>query len=322
MFSIPEWVKQHDVRDTWFEMIRLLVLRECVNKLDDLRTPEINESLLTLRIYREDIEFWEEYEAELEHLVHTFLKHTQQMPALEYDVLEKYVKEKLRHLTWSAQELSHALIIIAKIRGQLRPMRHAGFDLNEFSFGVVQHSVPTEMRPEVLASWHNLIDKNKKSHDILGDIWQVASIASVSKGRNIPLYIYRTIHQYLQENEQKNICMAIEKAIPLWITTQENPTFHFMFEVEGVRPIHFDIITDKCTYFVFFDPLFVPNNDDKILLLLKQYAYDELFDKALESIGFLNIATGIVTKYEITPTIREQLSHMWRHLQMKYHLYE
>lgn len=322
MFNVPEWVRQHDVRETWYEMMRIITLRECTKDKLALRTPEINESLLTLRIYREDIEFWEEYEAELEHLVHTFLKHTQQMPAVEYAVLEKYVKIKMRHLTWSAQEISHALVIIAKIRGQLRPMRHAGFDLNEFSFGVVHHSVPTELRPEVLASWHNLIDDHKPTHTILGDIWRIAAIASVSKGRNIPLYQYRTIHPYLQEKEQQDICLAIEKAVPVWIATQENPTFHFMFEVDGIRPIHFDIMTDKCTYFIFFDPLFVPNNDDKILLLLKQYAYDELFDKALESVGFLNIATGLITRYEITPTIREQLSHMWRHLQQKYSLYE
>ena len=321
MFTMPEWVRQHDVRDTWIEMIRLMVLRECSSKLDELRTPEINESLLTLRIYREDIEFWEEYEAELEHLVHTFLKHTQQMPALEYDVLDKYVKSKLRHLTWSSQELSRALVIIAKIRGQLRPMRHAGFDLNEFSFGVVQHSVPTELRPEVLESWHKVLNPAHKTHAILGDIWRIASISSISKGRNIPLYKYRTIHSHLLEKEQQNISFAIEKAIPLWAVHQD-PTFHFMFEVDGIRPIHFDIITDKCTYFIFFDPLFVPTNDNKILLLLKQYAYDELFDKALESVGFLNIATGIITKYEITPTIRKQLSHMWQHLQKKYHLYE
>ena len=73
-------------------------LRECAihqNKLDELITPEVNEALLTLRIYKEDIEFWEEYEAELEHLVHKFLKHTPQMPAVEYHQLDEYVKIKV-----------------------------------------------------------------------------------------------------------------------------------------------------------------------------------------------------------------------------------
>lgn len=325
IFLVPEWVKQLDVRETWFEMLRWIALRECAihqDKLDELQTPEVSEALLTLRVYKEDIDFWELYEAELEHLVHKFLKHTQRMPAVEYHQLDEYVKAKLRHLDWSVQDMSHALVIIAKIRGQLRPLRHAGFDLNEFSFGCVRNSVPTELRPEVLASWHKIIDPTQKTHQILGDIWRIASIKSVIEGRNIPLYQYDTIYKYLFQQEQQDIVRTIEKAIPLWIVTQDNPTFNFIFEAEGIRPIQFDIMTEKCAYYMFFDPAYVPSTEDKILLLLKQYAYEELYDRSLEAIGFVNMATGMIIQYEITPTMREQMSHMWLHLQTKYNLYQ
>jgi hypothetical protein len=324
IFLMPEWVKQYDVRETWIEMIRLISLRECAvhrNKLDEFITPEVNEALLTLRIYKEDIEFWEKYEAELEHLVHTFLKHSLKMPALEYHQLDEYVKSKLRHLNWSMQDMTNALMIIAKIRGQLRPLRHHGFDLNEFNFGFVRNSVPTESRPEVLASWHTLLNKNEKTHNILGDMWRIASIKSVVRGRNIPLYQYKTIFPYLFQKEQNNIVKAIEVAVPLWIVSQENPSFNFLFEVEEIHPITFDIMTEKCAFNVFFDPLFVPDMEDKILLLLKQYAYEEMYDRSLESIGFVNIATGMVIQYEITALIREQLSQMWLYIQTKYNLY-
>ncbi len=110
--------------------------------------------------------------------------------------------------------------------------------------------------------------------------------------------------------------------MPLWVVTEENPSFNFIFEVEGLRSIQFDIMTEKCAYYVFFDPTFVPSTEDKILLLLKQYAYEEIFDRSLESIGFLNLATGISYQYEITSTMREQLSQMWLHLQTKYNLYQ
>lgn len=323
MFSMPEWVRRYDSRETWLEMIRLISLRECTihqNKLDELITPEINEALLTLRIYREDIEFWEKYEAEMEHLVHTFLKHTINMPAVEYHQLDEYVNTKLRHLHWSMQDMTHALMIIAKIRGQLRPLRHHGFDLNEFNFGIVRNSVPTELRPEVLASWHKLIDKNEKTREILGDIWRIAAIKSIIEGRNIPLYQYKTIFPYLFQEEQQCIVKAIEASVPLWIVSQNNPSFNFLFEVEGIRPIKFDIMTEKCGFYVFFDPLFVPDTEDKILLLLKQYAYEEIYDRSLESIGFVNIATGMVIQYEITSVIREQLSQMWLYIQTKYNL--
>ena len=325
MFSMPEWVRLCDARETWLEMLRWITLRECAihqNKLDELITPAVNEALLTLRIYKEDIEFWETYEAELEHLIHKFLKHTQQMPAVEYHQLDEYVKAKLRHLNWTVQDMTHALMIIAKIRGQLRPMRHHGFDLNEFNFGLVRNSVPTELRTEVLGSWHAILDKSKKTHDILGDIWRISSIKSIIEGRNIPLYQYSTIFPFLFQEEQQNIVKAIEVAVPLWIVSQENPSFNFLFEVEGIRPIQFDIMTEKCAYYVFFDPNFVPSTEDKILLLLKQYAYEEIYDRSLEAIGFVNVATGVVIQYEITTTIREQLSQMWLYLQTKYNLYQ
>jgi hypothetical protein len=322
-FAIPEWVKTHDVRETWFQMLRLSTLRECAmyqNKLHELCTPDIQEALLTLRIYREDVAFWEQYEAELEHLVRKFMKHTTQMPALEYAQLEEYVKLKLPHITWSSQEMCHALVILAKIRGQLRPLRYMGFDLDEFSFGVVRNSVPTELRPDVLTSWHNMLDPSKKTYDILGDIWRIAAISSVIEGRNIPLYQYVFIVPLLKKEEQQIIAKALAKALPIWMATQENPSFHFLFEVDGIRPIQFDILTEKCAYDVFFDPTFVPSNEDKIRLLLKQYVYEETFDRALESVGFLNVATGLIIQYEVSSTIREQLSHLWQYLEQKYHL--
>ena len=317
MFLMPDWVRQYDVRETWLEMIRWICLRECAihqNKLDELVTSNVNEALLTLRIYKEDIEFWEAYEAELEHLVHHFLKYTINMPAVEYHQLDEYVKTKLRHLNWTVQDMTHALMIIAKIRGQLRPLRHHGFDLNEFTFGVVRNSVPTELRPEVLGSWHKIIDKKEKTHDILGDIWRIASIKSVVEGRNIPLYQYKTVFPHLCKD---NIVKAIEATIPLWMV-HESPSFNLLFEVEGIRPIQFDIMTEKCAYYVFFDPVFVPSMEDKILLLLKQYAYEEMYDRSLESIGFINVATGMVIQYEVTAMMREQLSQMWLYIQTKY----
>ena len=232
---------------------------------------------------------------------------------------------KLPHLLWDMQEMSHALVIISKIRGQLRPLRHHGFDLDEFTFGVVRNSVPTELRPEVLGSWHNVLDPSKKTHDILGDLWRIAAINSIIEGRNIPLYQYNTVLPYLSSGislkylEQHSFAAVIEKSIPQWIITQKSPVFHCRMETKGIRPIQFDIMTDKTAYSITFNE--TPSNDDKILLLLKQYAYEKLYNKQFESVGFINISTGLVLYYEITSTIREQLCHMWQHLQQKYNLY-
>ena len=320
--ALPSWVKQLDVRETWYIMIRLVALRVAAlhqNKLGQLQTPEISEALLTLRIYKEDIDFWELYEPELEHLIHVLLKHDPNLPAVDYAQLQTYVQSKLRHLTWTPEEMSHALVIISKVRGQLRPLRHAGYDLNEFTFGVVRNSVPTELRPEVLASWHNFIDPQKKTHDILGDIWRMAAIPSIIQGRNIPLYQYTTVYNYLITAEHKALIQIIERSVSLWISTEENPMFHFIFEEKGMKPILFDIITDHTAYQLYFDT-FAPSTNDKLLLLLKVYLYERLYHP-ISSIGFINLSTGLVMYYPITTTIREQLMHFVQYLQRKYHLF-
>jgi hypothetical protein len=320
---VPEWVKQYDVRETWYALIRLAAMRESAlqqHKLDQLITPEISEALLTLRIYKEDIEFWEQYEPELEHMIHALLKHDPNLPAVDYPQLQTYVRTKLRHLTWTTEEMSHALIIISKVRGQLRPLRHAGYDLNEFTFGMVRNSVPTELRPEVLASWHNFIDPSKKTHDILADIWRMAAIPSIIQGRNIPLYQYNTVYTSVISAEHKALTSIIEGAIPLWISAEENPVFHFIFEEKGMKPIMFDMITDTTAYQYYFD-MYSPSNNDKLLLLLKVHLYENRFHKKMESIGFINLATGLVIYYAINSTIREQLDQIVQYLRRKYHLF-
>ena len=320
---VPSWVKQHDVRETWYTLIRFVALRVCAlhqNKIEQLQTPEISEALLTLRIYKEDIDFWEQYEPELEHLIHTLLKHDPQLPAVDYHQLQTYVQTKLRHLTWTQEDMSHALVIISKVRGQLRPLRHGGYDLDEFTFGVVRNSVPTELRPEVLGSWHNFTDPNKKTHDIVGDIWRMAAISYIIQGRNIPLYQYSTIHPFLLKEEHIEMIKVIEHSFPIWISTEENPVFHFIFEEKGMQPILFDLLTDTTAYQLYFDT-FMPSNNDKLLLLLKVYLYERTYHKTLDSIGFINLSSGLIVYYKVTFTIREQIVQLWKFLQTKFCLY-
>jgi hypothetical protein len=322
LFLIPEWVKQRDVRETWLITLKWITLRECARahqRWEQLLIPMISEVLLTLRIYREDFEFWQFHEAEFEHLVHHFLKPTRDMPPVEYGDLAEYIIQTMPHLSWTALEISHASIILAKIRSQLRPLRHKGFDLTEFSIGWVRNAVPTELRPDVLESWHAFMNPMKRSSEILSDVWRIAALSSVIKGRNIPLYQHRMASTHLVE--QREIVEELEESIPSWIATQENPMIHFHFEPEGICPLSIDLLTDHCAYQVLFDSGHVVSNEDKILLLLKQYAYEITFVKPLRAIGFLNSATGIVTEYEITPTIRAQLSQMWQFLQQKYKLF-
>ena len=320
---VPEWVKINDVRPMWRELLRLSLLREAARhsqQLAQLQTPSVTEGLLTLRIYREDIAFWEMYEAEFEQLVHHFLPCTPEMRPVEYHQLDAYLQQHLKHLQWTVQERCHALVLLSKLRGQLRPLRHMGYDLSEFAFGVVRNSVPTELRPEVLASWHRYRDPAFKTSDIVEDMWRVAALTFVVEGRNIPLYQFPEIRGHLTNHETLSAIRLLEETVPDWIVRQEHPLFHFLFEVEGLQPLSMDVCTDKWVYQFVYEPTVVGELgiEDKILLLLKQYAYEESYDRSLQGIAIWNVATGMLTEYHTTPTMREQISQMWLHLQQKY----
>jgi hypothetical protein len=295
-----------------------VTLRECAihqNCLDQLLTPDINEALFTIRICKEDIEFWEVYEAEILHIIGNSTTRT-----IEYGDLETYIRTTLPHLIWTVEDITHCITILAKINRQLKGFK--GVPLNKLSFGSVRNTVPSGFRSDVLGSWSNFINRELKSHEILGDIWRVASIRSIIAGRNIPLHQYHLVEPFLSGSASLTqvLVKAIERSIPRWIVSQPHPSFNFTCEAEGIKPVHFDIVTDKCAYLIFFDAKYIPSTEDKILLLLKQYIYEEIFDKSLDTIGFINIATGHIIRYTICPTIRGQLTQLWLHLQTKYHL--
>lgn len=322
--SIPDWVHRHDVRRTWLALLRLAFLREVARvtqQIHALQTPTLTEGLLTLRVYREDGAFWETYRAEFEQLVGHFLAHTPEMRPVEYADLDNYLQTRLRHLEWSTQERCHALVILSKIRGQLRPMRHTGYDLDHFTFDVVRNSVPTELRPDLLASWKRYMDPALATHDLAADLWRMAALDQVVEGRNIPLYQYREVLDDLRAPATVAILDTLQSALPDWLAEQaaDTPVPHFVFEVEGLPPMGFDLITDRWVVHLLYESRgdTIPI-DEKMVLLLKLFAYEESYDRTLQGLVTWNLATGTVTEYEVTPTIREQLSQMWLYLEDKY----
>jgi hypothetical protein len=324
LFSVPEFVKTMDIRETWSELIRWIFLRQIakdVGSLESLRTAEVDETLLTLRIYKEDIAFWLEFEVEMEHLVHHFLSHTIRMPAVEYADLEAYIKIKFPYLNWTTSQLVQAVVIIAKIRGQLRPLRHGGFDLNEFRFANVRNSVPTELRPFILHSWHKVINPEMNLKTILPDLWYMASLKSVLEGRNIPLYQYHEVTTHLSEDEMQALVKSIEKSIKPWILAFTNIILCIRYDVSDstsdIQQMSFDILADDTMYQLYFDPTREPSADEKIILLIKAYLYSLEFS-GVNSMGFVNIATGCVFTYIIDNKMMESAKNIWEHARKKY----
>ena len=325
LFVTPDWVKELDIREQWQSLLTLIAMRQVAHttqNISQLRSPEVNETLLTLRIYKEDLLFWEEFEIEMETIVYHFLKHNPNMPPVEYHQMEEFLQKAhaMQHLSWTTEQIVRAVVIVAKLRGQLRPLRHDGYDLSDFSFGNVRCSVPTELRPYILKSWKNIqkIPAEIPSATIMRDIWNIASLSSVMIGRNIPLYQVEEILPYLQTDETTQLIYIIERAMEQFISAQDGVAINVHVHENGIKMFNIDLINNTTCWSFYFDHQHVPSNDARILLLLSTYLYEKSVEKEMQYVGFINLATGTVYKFIFTDELRKKTKKLWNYVRRKY----
>lgn len=331
-YNLPEWVKNNDCRETWYSLIGWIMKREIAIQSDNLPqlvTPEILETLLTIRIYREDITFWEKYETELIFLIHHFLSYKGEpnIPSVDYATLEEFVKNSMHfsHLSWTPSDLVDATVILGKVRGQLRPLRRDGYDLNDFKFGYVRNSVPTEYRPQVLASWKRVLNISLKTQDILTDLWNLAALLQVREGRNIPLYQLQQIRNYLIMEPVKIFVQSIRSAVTR-LFVQIQPSLNILLEIDTFSPLHFDCIGIKpnnnihiCHFLTKSEPLALagPQLENFLNVCLAAYLLEkqEKHGKnVIEYLDFINFSNGILTRIDFSDTLRNSMDIFWNFL--------
>lgn len=336
-FQVPKWVKDTDCRETWHDLVTWIIKREIALQTDEmmqLMTTDILETLLTIRIYGEDLEFWNVHESEMLRLVHHFLKYKGEptLAAVEFADLQQYVAiaplGSAFH-SWTQKDIVAATIILAKIRGQLRPLRHDGYDLADFTFGFTRSSVPTEYRPFVLKSWKSVLNSTNPTHTIIGDLWNVAALRQVREGRNIPLYQLKDISKFLASEMMLEFIDAVHNGIKRM--TANNPGVRILnMLVESVAktilPIQIDCVTSaiseqdsKVSIFKILtrqEPLdnAGPSQEDFVITALHARALAESTGHEIQQLEFFNSSTGMLIKLPWTDELHIQTNIFWNHL--------
>lgn len=193
-WRIPVWA---DGRD--FECFLRLWLKRCCLELQGWTEPQTDplreRMIFTVRVFQEDVEFWKKYQEEFDLMVRTFFQDLQRMqPADQGDIL-KWSED--RGLGWSQKEIVTATSILAKLRGQLRPLRFEKQTLDEFTIGPTRCVVPTEYRVEVLRSWRRFVNPELGWREVLLDIWRLACLEQVAEGRIAGLFRAATMKDLL-----------------------------------------------------------------------------------------------------------------------------
>lgn len=248
-WTLPSWARKPDIARDFSRFLRTFVKRLVVEKNPSdtiYRDPVAERLLFTLRIFSEDRAFWEKWRDELLTIIYTYFRGDEAAkvpPPIDYAMLLEWCKK--HNLYWTAKDIIAATSLIAKIRGQLRPLRFEQYDLNEFTIAPARFVVPTEMRGEILRSWRLVTDMTIPTQKILEDIWKISTLALVGEGRNAPLYRVSMIraNEYLKDEDLKVFLECLDAYIHTWLQNFQDCQVGLEIESEWVQPEMVDIFS-------------------------------------------------------------------------------
>jgi len=244
-WSVPLWAKKADMTRDFLRFIRTFVKRLFVEKNPGdsvYRDPVAERLLFTLRVYSEDREFWETWRDELLTILYMTFGNGEAAadpPSIDYATLSEWSKSQ--GLGWAPKDILSATSLIAKIRGQLRPLRFERYDLNEFTIRPTRFTVPTEMRGEILRSWRRVSNTDLKAQTVLEDIWKISALELVGEGRNAPLYRVKQMKEHLETEELHEFLEILEAYFEPWIQENKDTQVGLEIQSEWTQPETIDL---------------------------------------------------------------------------------
>ena len=219
VWKTPSWAVGDHLGD-FHRFLRIWILRHIAMTTGiPFRECTVERMLFTLRIFSEDRAFWEQWSQELTECIFEFLggeEEARDPPSVDYNMIDIWARK--RGLGWEPLDLIRATSIVAKIRGQLRPLRFDRYNLREFRMGPSRYVVPTEWRADALRSWRRICNPEKSWKECLVDMWKLGAMALVSEGRNAALYRATLMSSKLADDELGEYLECLELRLTEWLT--------------------------------------------------------------------------------------------------------
>lgn len=246
IWSLPRWASKPDIAKDFLRFVRAFVKRFVAKVSTEkiYRDPLAERLLFTLRIFSEDREFWETWRDELLAFVYTKFRGDEAAkvpPPIDYATMMEWC-ETMR-LEWTPQQILAATSLIAKIRGQLRPLRFETYDLNEFTISPCRFTVPTELRGEILRSWRQVSNLDIPNTECLLDIWRISTLQLVGEGRNAPLYRVHTMSSYFDDIELQEYLHTLETSLETWMDDIDDWQVGLEIQSDWAQPEAIDIVS-------------------------------------------------------------------------------
>lgn len=217
----PNWINNETLND--FQRFFSVWLRRCFCKVSNIpyRDQNSEKLIFTLRIFAEDLEFFNLNSENIEYLVHYYFKCPEKgfdIPNVDYKMVEEFAK--YNDIVWNPNNIVCATNILNKIRGQLRPIRFFNYDIKDFTIGPCRFVVPIQWRGEVLESWRAITNSNIHWSDCLVDIWRIGALSLVAEGRNVAMYRAPRLKENLKEHEFIAFLECVERYTSIYISEE------------------------------------------------------------------------------------------------------
>lgn len=232
LWKVPVWAGTYDKGGDFYRFLRLWVHRllwKTFEHEEPFHEPALERLIFTLRVYAEEREFFEQWRTEILEMLHVWFSKTLSEPlAVEFHAVKAWADAK--NLFWSVQDIVKAVTLLAKLRGQLRPLRFDSYDLNEFRIGSARYMVPTEWRAETLRSWRRVSNRTLGWREVLVDLWRLGALSLCAEGRNAALYRVQEMRDNLTGPELGSFLETLEAALAPWIIGR-HPDVQFGLEL-------------------------------------------------------------------------------------------
>ena len=219
LWTIPSWALLYDRGGDFLRFVRLWIYRhiwKTIGQDQPFREPALERVLFTLRVYAEEREFFETWQDQVNEMLFTWFGNAlDSLPTVNFHDVKAWSIRK--GLDWTIDDLIKATTLLAKLRGQLRPLRFQTYDLNDFRIGSARYVVPTESRADALKSWKRVSDPNLSWRELLSDLWRLGALGLCAEGRNVALYRVIEMTEFLNQGEVSEFLESLETALAPWM---------------------------------------------------------------------------------------------------------
>jgi hypothetical protein len=288
-WGLPPWARKPDTAKDFLRFLRTFMKRTFVQKTGEsvYRDPIAERLLFTLRIFSEDKEFWELWKDDLYQLIDEKFNNEEAArvpPPIDYATVNEWAET--HKILWGPQEILKATSLVAKIRGQLRPLRFEDYNFQEFVIAPARFVVPTELRGEVLRSWRRITDLSLPNSQILEDLWKLSALQLVAEGRNAPLYRVGQFKDHFQDPELIEYLTLLEVTLGDWVSSTADNDVGLEVMIDGTQPETVDIVSQGVFWRIAGEEK-ERYNSLKLLQLAITAGYAQLQGISVHSIGMI-----------------------------------